>query len=182
MSNWLIIFFRTLEILVQIIQIIYHLSQQIFVETSLFKNKRVSFLLLFELIFYLLGKEARFREKSFIKQKARLSRIRLRGGSGGVVLRMNAVWSAREKGFRRWLTMSDWHLWRWMNRCENENEWQDALGQYYKREDVRKGFCEFSCDSSSLCIFFLFFFFEIECIVYASWKFIIDINWEIMLL
>lgn len=59
-------------------------------ETSLFKNKRVSFLLLFELIFYL-GKEARFREKSFIKQKARLSRIRLRGGSGGVVLRMNAV-------------------------------------------------------------------------------------------
>lgn len=60
-------------------------------ETSLFKNKRVSFLLLFELIFYLLGKGARFREKSFIKQKARLSRIRLRGGSGGVVLRMNAV-------------------------------------------------------------------------------------------
>lgn len=87
----MIIFFRKLEILVQIIQIIYHLSQQIFVETSFFKNKRVSFLLLFELIFYLLGKEARFREKSFIKQKARLSRIRLRGGSGGVVLRMNAV-------------------------------------------------------------------------------------------
>lgn len=60
-------------------------------ETSLFKNKRVSFLLLFELIFYLLGKGARFREKSFIKQKARLSRTHLRAGSGGVVLRMNAV-------------------------------------------------------------------------------------------
>lgn len=32
----------------------------------------------------------------------------------------------------------------------------------YKREDVRKGFCEFSCDSSSLCIFFLFFFLKLN--------------------
>lgn len=76
----------------------------------------------------------RFREESIIKRRKarRLLRIRrslyhLRNGGDGFWgwMRFEAC---GKKAFRPWLTMSDWHLWRWMNWCENENEWRDAFG------------------------------------------------------
>lgn len=49
-----------------------------------------------------------------------------------------------------------------------------------KGEDVRKGFCAILTRFFEFVYFFLLFFFEIESVAYASWKFIIDINREIM--
>ena len=100
-------------------------------------KKRASFLLLFEFDILFIGEGGglhRFREESIIKRRKarRLLRIRrslyhLRNGGDGFWgwMRFEA---RRKKAFRPWLTMSDWHLWRWMNWCENENEWRDAFG------------------------------------------------------